>query len=308
MADTTFTDFGAALDAAAAEITAQSGENTTPIETSSVGGGEQGNTGNGGGSAQTGADPTNTQTGDTPNASTAQGAAKPDGENQQQRNQQQQGQGDLTRRQQNFLAAQRRFRQKRENARTRERIEQLNKERQELLNKNDEQSAVLAHQKESQMADLLAMEQDRAYNEWCDAAYDTFGEDAEKFIADSKRYSQYVMKHEPDVAAMTDKPYGQLLLRAWMNRMDNPTSRQQWLNCDTFEKQKILHSLYDQIAKMVNNGGAAQPPQQTTQPPQQTPQVNVPVPGSGRDTNNIPPNNDFGMQLQQAANELHVKW
>lgn len=308
--DTTFTEFGQALDAAEHEITSgvSAGENqsTASVDPSSGNGGEQGNGKDGGSSAQPSANPT-TPNGDTPKAPTGAGPANSDAEKQRKYN--------------NFLAAQRRFRAKRENPRTQQRIRELSKERDDLLQLNDEQSTVLAHQKDSQIQDLMAAEQDRLYNEWLESAYQTFGEDTEKFVADSTRWSPYIVKHEPELQGMINRQYGQLLLKCWMDRMDNPESRQQWLDCDSYEKQKILHSLYKQIGQLVDGthpilrqqqqqgapqGGQA--PQQQQQQPQQRQVVNAPVPGSGRDTNQIPPTDDFGLALQGAANECGVKW
>jgi hypothetical protein len=103
----------------------------------------------------------------------------------------------------------------------------------------------------------------------------------------------------------------------------NREAAARWKSLNSYEKSKILDSYYSQLEKFGNdyaegkidangnpvNAGTpnpATPTQTQTQTPQQTPPQNVPVPGSGRDTNTMPPTNNFALALQDAMNKRRM--
>ena len=154
-----------------------------------------------------------------------------------------------------------------------------------------------SQQIQGRMQDMQAMQMDHKFNEYYDTAVRTFGaEGAEKFVADSQRYARQVNEQEPVVRQFINRPYGQILLREWFDRMDVPQNAQEWSQFTDYEKQKALTGIYNAIT------GAFQrikerPKQTAAQPPK-----NVPLPGSGRDSNGTPPADDFALAWQDALN------
>ena len=291
-----FTSFGEALDAAAAKReqgasphTSSDGENGsqsashTPTEgTSSTSVGKSGTS--------------NPANGDTASQGTSSKTANQGGEN---------------RGSDNYRAASRRHRQRETNTRVNARVEQLTKDRDELLRTGDEQSILLAHQKNSEIENLLALQADAAYQEWADRASEAF-EDADVFLEQSERFGDYVNKHEPELQQYIDRPYGLHLYRSWMDQMENGNFRTKWVGLTQFEKGAVLNRIYQQIVGFANGKGVQAPaqagqaapsgqtPVQQTQQSQQPP-VNIPIAGSGRETNIIPSPDSFSEALNNAA-------
>ena len=179
--------------------------------------------------------------------------------------------------------------------------------------------------KNDQLRELEIARIQEAQMEWEQEAYQLFSpEDAKTFIEDSKTLGQYLNDREPEILSYLDRPYGKHLLKGWMDKIaKNREAAARWKSLNSYEKSKILDSYYSQLEKFGNdyaegkidangnpvNAGTpapATPTQTPTQTPQPTPPQNVPVPGSGRDTNTMPPTNNFALALQDAMNKRHM--
>jgi hypothetical protein len=242
----------------------------------------------------------------------------------------------------NQMFAARRLEQKREKERRqKEKLLQLQKERDELLQKDDERSHLLAEMKRERINEILQQEAEERQQVWQDECYRIFDQpgEAEQFMAMADKYADYIIHKEPTLNSMIGRPYGKLLLKAWMDRIaEDPVRRQEWLGMTEYEKGAVLTHFYGQLEAMGQqnaeqrrnkqpgnqmppmqnqnpqgkNLGQQVPPQQPIppdnqggqQPPQQ--QTEVPVPGSGRNTSTMPPSNNFALMLQDAMNKRRM--
>lgn len=305
-----FTSMGQALDAAVAKR--ETGESQQTVSDGENGGQSTHSTPPAGTSSTTAgrAGTSNPSNGDTSAKGTETKTANRGFENQR---------GD------NFRNMSRRIRQRENNSRVNSRIQQLREQQQELLRTGDEQALILAHQKGSEIENLMAMQQDAAYSEWSQRACECFT-DPEVFLDQSERYGEYVNANEPELVSYIDRPYGMFLYRSWMDQMDNGDFRSRWVGMTAFEKGAVLNKIYSQILGFAN--GKGQQPQgvpngqQATQQgiPQGNPQgapngspnggvqnqkqppatPDIPIPGSGRESNMIPAPNNFGEAFQNA--------
>lgn len=302
-----FTSFGQALDAAVAkrdpdsasapQHTSGDGENGgTPAHSTPDGGTSSTPSGKSGTS-----NPTN---GDTSAKGTGAATANRGNENQ---------------RDNNFRNMSRRIRQRESNARVNSRIQQLRQEQQELLATQDPQAIILAHQKNSEIENLQALQQDAQYSEWSQRAAECFGNDADRFLDQSERYGEYVNKNEPEVVRYIDRPFGMFVYKSWMDQMENGDFRNRWVGLTAYEKGAVLNTIYKQIinfAKGTQQQSQSQPQVQAgtqqapagNQPSQSAPAnvPNVPVPGSGRTSNHIPSPGSFGEALENALNKRGI--
>lgn len=232
---------------------------------------------------------------------TAQSNAKGQGENQ---------------RAVNYRNASRRLDRKHELGRTNavaQRINQLEQEIAQLRESNDESSMGLAQQKAEHLQDLLSLQASQRYQDWSDKAFDNFGDDADNFLNLSEKWGNYVNQNEPELAKMIHRKYGQQLYYAWLERMENPETRSQWAEMTRYERSRVLSDFYKKIENHFNGQDAQQQaptqvPQGQNPEPQGQPsqQVDVPVPGGGRNTSTLPPTNNFGLALQNAMNRRGV--
>lgn len=297
-----FTSFGQALDAAYAK---RETDGEQPQRTS--GDGENGGTtpahstpGDGTSSTTQGKSGTsNSANGDTSVKGTGAKTANQGSENQ---------------RDNNFRNMSRRIRQRESFNRVNSRIQQLRREQKELLDTQDPQSIILAHQKGSEIENLEALQQDAAYNDWAQRAGECFGAGADAFLEQSERYGEYVNEHEPEIVSYIDRPYGLFVYKSWMDQMANGDFRNRWVGLTSYEKGAVLNNIYRQIINFANGA------QQQLQPPVQTPATqapagnqpsspapaNVPVPGSGRTSNQIPSPGSFGEAFENALNKRGI--
>lgn len=328
MADTTFTEMGQALDAAS-----QSRETSTSSVSS---GGEPGNpaqdtgsssegpstpvvTGGGGQPPKTDTSPSARE--DTPGNPSSGGndTRSPDDKD-----------GAERRAHNKWFASQRMARKQEKQRRFEEQKARLERERDSYADKDgqnyNEQMALV---KQDQLNELEMARIREAQEEWEREAYELFEpEDASAFIKDSKRYGDWINKREPELLSYLDRPYGKLMLKGWMDKIaKNAELADKWEALNSFEKYKIIDRYYNQLEKFgedyaagkvdINGNPIGQGAQQAPQAPNgqgdpknqtqtqvQTPQVpNAPVPGSGRDTNTMPPSNNFALMLQDAMNK-----
>jgi hypothetical protein len=174
------------------------------------------------------------------------------------------------------------------------RIKELEERLAQYEGKTDDYSRFQAQQLQDRIGDMTAMNADAEANEFADEASKFFGEDTPSFMQDVYRYAPYVNQNEPDLLKYSRREYGPILLHEWMQRMDNPQLRAQWLNMTTFEKQKVLDNFYRQIDQVVKSYGKQQP--------QQPKPANVPVPSGGRQSPSSEPSDDFGVEFGRAFN------
>ena len=297
-----FTSFGQALDAAVAKRDPES----TSTSQHTSGDGENGGTsahstpGDGTSSTTQGKSGTsNSANGDTSAKGTGTKTANQGSENQ---------------RDNNFRNMSRRIRQRESFNRVNSRIQQLRREQKELLDTQDPQSILLAHQKGSEIENLEALQQDAAYNDWAQRAGECFGAGADAFLEQSERFGEYVNNNEPEIVSYIDRPYGMFVYKSWMDQMANGDFRNRWVGLTAYEKGAVLNTIYKQIINFANGAQQQpQPPVQTPAPqapagnqPSQSAPANVPVPGSGRTSNQIPSPGSFGEALENALNKRGI--
>lgn len=190
--------------------------------------------------------------------------------------------------QHNNRNAQRRIQQKREYRNMQSRVKELEARLAGYEGKDDPDSNAARESIGDRLDDIRALNADNEYHDFHSRAVDTFGEQAaQQFMKHTEKYARYVNQHEPELCAYIDRPLGQVLLSEWYKRMDRPDLRQEWLGMTQFEKGRTLDTFYKSIDKMTQ----AQPAK-----------PNVPVPGSGRNTNGVVPDDDFGLALSAIEN------
>lgn len=302
-----FTSFGQALDAAVAKRDPDSA--SAPQHTS--GDGE-----NGGTPAHSTPDggTSSTPSGKSGTSNSANGDTSAKGTGTKTANQ-----GSENQRDNNFRNMSRRIRQRESFNRVNSRIQQLRREQKELLDTQDPQSILLAHQKGSEIENLEALQQDVAYNDWAQRAGECFGAEADAFLEQSERYGEYVNKNEPEIVSYIDRPFGMFVYKSWMDQMGNGDFRNRWIGLTSFEKGAVLNTIYKQILNFANGTqqqsqsqpqvqvGTQQAPagnQPSNPAPANVP--NVPVPGSGRTSNHIPSPGSFGEALENAFNKRGI--
>lgn len=191
-------------------------------------------------------------------------------------------------RKQNWSNGQRRINQRQS---LKARVRFLEEKLKQYEGKDDDYSKFQADNLQERIADMQAMDADAEANELYDRAEPWFGEDTQQFMQNVGRYAQYVNANEPDLLRYYQREYGPILLHEWMQRMDIPQAREQWLQLTTFEKQKVLDNFYTQIAQVISRYKAGK-----TKP------QNVPVPSGGRQSPSSEPSDDFGVELGRAFN------
>lgn len=179
-------------------------------------------------------------------------------------------------------------------------------------------------QLQTQMAQELALE-------WRQEAMEMFTpEDAQQFLKDSETYAQWINQNEPELQQYIDRPYGRYLLKGWFDKVAKvPANADKWESMNPYQRYQMLEKNYKELEKFGEDFAAgkvqigqqqqAQPTQQQ-QPPQQTqPAQNqpspetqprtkdVPLPGSGRNTNIMPPSNNWDLMIQNAKNKRQLQ-
>lgn len=196
----------------------------------------------------------------------------------------------ISEKQQNNFNAQRRIRQR--NARNK-RIAELEAELAKYKDKDDDFSKFQTTSLNNRIGDMRATMADEDVEDFRSHAESLLGDETEKFMQDTYRYADYVNKNEPDVLLYAQREYGPILLAEWYKRMDNPQLNAQWMRMTGYEKGMVLSKLYEHITNVIDhyNKNGEQPAPQ----PQ-----NVPIPGSGRQTQTNEPTDDFGIEFARA--------
>lgn len=176
------------------------------------------------------------------------------------------------------------------------RVKELEARLAEYEGKDDDYSKFQSQQLQDRIDDMNAISADAEANDFADHASQFFGDETPAFMSNVYRYARYVNANEPDLLRYTQREYGPILLHEWMQRMDNPQLRAQWLQMTAYEKGRVLDNFYKQIGQVISRYGKGQAPAPTAK------QTSVPVPNGGRQSPGAPATDDFGIALGQAFN------
>jgi hypothetical protein len=177
------------------------------------------------------------------------------------------------------------------------RVKELEARLAEYEGKDDDYSKFQSQQLQDRIDDMNAISADAEANDFADHASQFFGDETPAFMSNVYRYARYVNANEPDLLRYTQREYGPILLHEWMQRMDNPQLRAQWLQMTAYEKGRVLDNFYKQIGQVISQYGKGQAPA-----PGKQLQTSVPVPNGGRQSPGAPATDDFGIALGQAFN------
>lgn len=176
----------------------------------------------------------------------------------------------------------------------------------------------MAAVKLDQIRELDIQEAQRRQNEFVEESHAIFQDEqtTQQFINDCQTYADWINTNEPQLGEYIKKPLGKLVLKGWFDKIaKQPEAADWWESLTPFEKYSTLDRYYNEFSTYIDKmkSGEVQtgtepnvnvPPQQTqtTQPnPKPAPAVqNIPVPGSGRNTNNMPPTDNFSLELERA--------
>lgn len=302
MADTSFTDMGKELDAAEAQYR-DSSAGVSPDSTEPTGGqvdDSEGSTPSDSGSTESsGGDATEPKTDDTPHG-TGEDRGKPSHSNEYLEGRRLHNHGNAA-----LRLANKRAKEQREYYEKRQRLEA---ERKAYADEQGQyHNPQMATVKEDQIRELEIENAKRMQQQFYEESLSTFGneQDAQRFVDDCKTYADWINRNESQLREYVAKPYGKLLLRGWIDRIArNPQAADWWQDLTPFEKYKTLDKYYGELTAYINKArtGQLEQPQQV----QQTKQVNAPVPGSGRQTNNMPPTDNFSLELERAMQQNGV--
>lgn len=127
----------------------------------------------------------------------------------------------------------------------------LAKKQQELADRPEED--LEKRMTNDRIAELEAEANEQAYEDMVSDAYDVFGEGAEAYLKDVQRYASYINNNHPEVLEFwqADKTVGPVFLRAWMRRMENPTTRDQYRRATSTQRSRICDTLYSGLYKKI---------------------------------------------------------
>lgn len=327
MADTSFADMGKALDDAAAQYQDSNSVSTPDTATPDAGGSGASSEGNPDTPPSAGGDANLPKTDATPVGAGAQqgnpSTGKPTTADDKQSSE---------RKAFNHSQAAARIARKRakEQKEFYERMQRLKQERDDYANEQSQNhNPQMAALKDDQIREAEIAEAQRLQNQFIEESYEIFQDEAttQEFVQDCKTYADWINTREPQLAEYVQKPLGKLVLKGWFDKIAKvPQAADWWQSLTPFEKYKQLDRYYKEfeayIAKVQSGeinpnqqqspqgqppsaGQTAQPPVQNQQPTQQTQQQpqqvpNIPVPNGGRNTNNMPPTNNFSLELDRA--------
>lgn len=177
------------------------------------------------------------------------------------------------------------------------RVKELEARLAQYEGRDDDYSKFQSQQLQDRIDDMNAISADAEANDFADHASQFFGNETPTFMSNVYRYARYVNANEPDLLRYTQREYGPILLHEWMQRMDNPQLRAQWLQMTAYEKGRVLYNFYKQISQVISQYGKGQAPA-----PARQQQTSVPVPNGGRQSPGAPATDDFGIALGQAFN------
>lgn len=196
-----------------------------------------------------------------------------------------------------------------------EELERLNREKEVFEQEGENQNPTMAQVKDDQIRELQIQMVREVQAEWKREAREMFTpEDAEQFLKDTRTYGDWINQNEPELRQYIDKPYGRYLLKGWLDKVaKNPANADKWEAMNPYQKYQMLEKHYRELEKFGEDYAAGkvqigvqqpnaqpQPQTQQTATPQQR---DVPVPGSGRNTNIMPPSDNWDLMFQSAENK-----
>lgn len=329
MADTSFTDMGRALDDAAAQYQDTNSVSVPDNSTPDAGGSGASTEGNPDTPPSAGGDANLPKTDATP-----VGAGDPKGSPSHPNPNSADDKQNLERKAFNHSQAAARIARKRakEQKDFYDRMSRLKAERDDYADENSQNhNPQLAAFKDDQIREAEIAEAQRLQNQFIEESYEIFQDEAttQQFVQDCKTYADWINTREPQLAEYVQKPLGKLVLKGWFDKIAKvPKAADWWQSLTPFEKYKTLDRYYKDFETYIQKiqSGEIDPQQQQSNPqgqpsgapntqpqvpPQQTqptqqPQVqtqpipNIPVPNGGRNTNNMPPTNNFSLELDRA--------
>lgn len=193
------------------------------------------------------------------------------------------------------------------------RKERLEKERADYANEQSpNHNPQMAAFKDDQLRELERETIERLQNEFVEECYNVFQDEkvVQEFVSDVQQLSWWLNNKEPELGQYIKKPYGKLVLKGWIDKIVKiPDAADWWQSLTSFEKYRHLDRYYKEFANYIEKGklpeGVGNKPQSTVsnqqvKQPRQVATPDVPVPGSGRNTNNMPPSNNFALELEKA--------
>lgn len=200
-----------------------------------------------------------------------------------------------------------------------EELDRLNREKEAFEQEGENQNPTMAQVKDDQIKELNIQMVRELQQEWQREAYEMFTpEDAQQFLADSQKYADWINKNEPELSKYINRPYGRYLLKGWFDKVaKNPELADKWEAMNPYQKYQMLEKHYRELEKFgedyaagkVQIGVQGQQPnqqqqtggaQQTQQQSQQSQPKDIPVPGSGRNTDTEPPGDNIGLLIDRA--------
>ena len=206
-----------------------------------------------------------------------------------------------------------------------EELDRLNQEKEAFKQEGENQNPTMAAVKEDQIKELNIQMVRELQAEWQREAYEMFTpEDAKQFLADTQKYADWINKNEPELRQYMNRPYGRYLLKGWLDKIaKNPANADKWEAMNPYQRYQMLERNYKELEKFGEdyaagkvqigvqgeqqpNGAPNQQPngeqtQQSQQPQQQT--QDIPVPGSGRNTDTEPPSDNIDLLYDRAMNK-----
>lgn len=202
-----------------------------------------------------------------------------------------------------------------------EELDRLNREKEAFEQEGENQNPTMAQVKDDQIKELNIQMVRELQQEWQREAYEMFTpEDAQQFLADSQKYADWINKNEPELSKYINRPYGRYLLKGWFDKVaKDPELAGKWEAMNPYQKYQMLEKHYRELEKFgedyaagrVQIGvqgqqnqqsnqqqtGGAQQTQQQSQVPQPK---DIPVPGSGRNTDTEPPGDNIDLLIDRA--------
>lgn len=206
-----------------------------------------------------------------------------------------------------------------------EELDRLNQEKEAFEQEGENQNPTMAAVKEDQIKELNIQMVRELQAEWQNEAYEMFTpEDAKQFLEDTKTYADWINRNEPELRQYMNRPYGRYLLKGWLDKIaKNPANADRWESMNPYQRYQMLERNYKELEKFgedyaagkvqigaqdgqQQDGAQNQQPnseqtQQSQQPQQQT--QDIPVPGSGRNTDTEPPSDNIDLLYDRAMNK-----
>lgn len=194
-----------------------------------------------------------------------------------------------------------------------EELDRLNREKEAFEEEGENQNPTMAQVKDDQIKELNIQMVRELQQEWQREAYEMFTpEDAQQFLADSQKYADWINKNEPELSKYINRPYGRYLLKGWFDKVaKNPELADKWEAMNPYQKYQMLEKHYRELEKFGEDYaagkvqiGVQQNQQQTggdgQQQSQQSQPKDIPVPGSGRNTDTEPPGDNIDLLIDRA--------